>query len=495
MATSSEIVNAAYLNLYRAPPTAEAAGVIQNGLSFSDNPAGSYPPSAIRSFVQDATATTAVAVLSYGFFIGVTLGREGLDYLLSPTGPNPNNLNSAYYAGFSAENRYINFAKNLGAVGEGSAAFAAGYGGLSLAQTVAKAYGAIFGVTITAEYAASASLLGAVVSDGRGGTFTRADYFAFYGGDGLSGQGTKAAAVGWLLSETSRPLGQSSPLLAAARAYMTDLAVDGQAQFGANLLNTYGAGGAYAIEGPYAVVGPSDAGLPGRTFTIAADNEVFVSSGTKLQMISPYGKDYSTYGNDIVTSTTGLSSSDPAYLIGHSPRFPGVDLGDGNDVLTVTGGFATARIDLGSGNDVARFSAFNGRLITGPGYDRVFIDTFSSQGSDRSGALFTPEIYDLKRGFDVVTLGAASGAGRIAAADVRASATLDVALATVAAATPAGTNTVFEYAGSTYVFHQNADPAVNIGPSASADGLIKLTGLTGAAVGVAGGPGDILFGG
>ena len=489
MATSSEVVNAAYLNLYRAPPSPEVAGVIQNGLSFSDNPPGSVVPGDIQGFVRDATATTAVAVLSYGFFTGVTLGREGLDYLLSPTGPNPNNLNSAYYATFSAENRYINFAKNLGAAGEGSAAFAAGYGGLTLAQTVAKAYQAIFGVTITAEYAASASLLGAMVPNGLGGTFTRADYFAYYGGDGLSGQGTKAAAVGWLLSETSRPLGQNSPLLAAARAYMTDLAVDGQAQFGVNLLATYGSGGAYALGGP------NDSGLPGRTFTIAAGNEVFLSSGTKLQMVSQYGQDYSTNGNDNVTSTTGLSPSDPVYFIGQSPRFPGVNLSDGNDVLTVTGGFASARIDLGSGNDVARFSAFNGLLSTGPGYDRVIIDTFSSQGSDRSGALFTPQISDLTRGSDVVVFGATSGAGRVAAADARAAVSFDAALSAIAAATPPGTNAVFEYAGSTYVLHQNADPAVNIGATAAADGLIKLTGLTGATVGVPGGPGDILFGG
>ena len=486
MPTSAEIVNAAYLNLYRAPPTSADAAIITQSLSFSDNPPGSVIAGDIRNFVFNATATTTVAVMSYGFFTGVTLGTAGLDYLLSPTGPNPNNLNSAYYAAFNTENRYINFSKNLGAAGEGAASFAAGYGTLTLAQAVAKAYQQLFGVTISADYAAS-TILGAAVPDGHGGAYTRADYFAGYGGDGLTGQGAKAAAVGWLMSEAVKA--RAGPLFSAAQSYMTDLAADGQAQFGVNLLSTYGAGGAYAIGGP------NDAGLPGRTFSITADNEVFLSQGTKSQLVSQFGQDYSTPGNDVVTSTTGLSPSYPLQFTG-SFVFPvGVNLGDGNDTLIVTGGFASARIDLGYGNDVARFSAFNGVLVTGEGYDSVYIDTFSSQGAYRTGTTFTPQFESFTRGHDVLTLGAASGTGRVTTTDVRMAASLDAALATVAAGTPSGTNTVFEYAGSTYIFHQNGDPAVNIGPSASADGLLKLVGVTGATVGSAGGSGDILFGG
>ena len=33
---------------------------------------------------------------------------------------------------------------------------------------------------------------------------TRADYFAAYGQDGLNGQGTKAAMVGWLMAEAGK---------------------------------------------------------------------------------------------------------------------------------------------------------------------------------------------------------------------------------------------------------------------------------------------------
>src|SRR4051812_641431 len=72
-------------------------------------------------------ATTSVANLSYAFFAGVTPKMGGLDFLVSPSGPNPTNLNSAYYAAFSAENRYINFSVALGKTGEGQARFAANY--------------------------------------------------------------------------------------------------------------------------------------------------------------------------------------------------------------------------------------------------------------------------------------------------------------------------------------------------------------------------------
>ena len=487
MATSSDLVNAAYLNLYRAPPTAADAAIIAQSLSFSDTPTGSVVPTDIAVFVRNATSTTAVAVMSYGFFTGATLGTAGLDYLLSPSGANPNNLNSNYYAVFDTENRYINFGKNLGLAGEGSAAFASAYGGLTLAQTVVKAYGAIFGSVIGLDYAAS--VLAAPVSDGKGGTFTRADYFAYYGGDGLAGQGTKAATVGWLLGEAAKMY--RGPLYTAAQAYMADLAGDGVAQSGVDLLAAYSPGGAYGRNGP------NDPGLPGRTFTITADELVFLSTGTKSQMVSLTGggQDYSTSGNDVVTSTSGLAPSDALVNTG-SFAFPvGLNLGPGNDVLTVTGGFASARIDMGEGDNTARFSAFNGELFIGPGYSQVTVDAFSSQGADRSGRVFTPAVYDFVRGHDVLTVTSAFGSGRLAATDVRGSVSLDAALAAIAAATPAGTNAVFEYGGSTFVFHQNADAAVNIGATAAADGLLKLVGVTGATVGAAGGAGDVLFGG
>ena len=141
--------------------------------------------------------TTSVAVASYAFFTGRTPSLAGLNYLVH-SDANPTDLNDAYYAKFTTENRYINFAANLGVLGDGRAQFAADYGALDLRGATAKAYQAVFGVA--ADAAKVSALLDASVPDGLGGVYTRADYFARYGGDGINGQGTKAAMVGFLLS-------------------------------------------------------------------------------------------------------------------------------------------------------------------------------------------------------------------------------------------------------------------------------------------------------
>ena len=95
----------------------------------------------VARLVAAADATTSVATLAYQFFTGKIPTAAGLDYLVSPTGPNPNNLNSDYFQSFNLENRYINFAVNLGKLGEGQAAFTAEYGGLKLPAATKKAYG------------------------------------------------------------------------------------------------------------------------------------------------------------------------------------------------------------------------------------------------------------------------------------------------------------------------------------------------------------------
>ena len=188
---------------------------------------------AVVSIVSAAGATTSVATLSYEFFTGKIPSQAGIDYLVSPTGPNPNNLNSTYYQNFSLENRYINFAVNLGKIGEGKDAFAASYGDLSLFDAARKAYATIFGAAPT-DAKLHALLDPSFVINSV--TMTRADYFAFYGQDGANGLGTKAAMVGWLLAE-----GQKADLGMYAHAndaFLSDLA-DGAA-FAVDLIGVYG---------------------------------------------------------------------------------------------------------------------------------------------------------------------------------------------------------------------------------------------------------------
>ncbi|WP_277785612.1 matrixin family metalloprotease [Caulobacter segnis] len=179
---------------------------------------------AIGELVKAADATTSVATLSYQFFTGKIPGGPGLDYLVSPSGPNPNNLNSAYFQSFNLENRYINFAVNLGRDGEGRAGFQAEYGGLSLFAATKKAYGKIFGNT------PDDARVTVLLSGGRDG------YFASYGGDGPSGQGTKAAMVGWLLAEAEKA--DLGVFARSNAAFLTDLA-DGAA-YGVDLVGVYG---------------------------------------------------------------------------------------------------------------------------------------------------------------------------------------------------------------------------------------------------------------
>jgi serralysin len=168
--------------------TKSIAAAMASGTSYTD---------AIGLVTKAAVGASAVAVLSYQFFTSKTPTATGMDYLVDPNGSNQNNLNSAYYQSFDTINRFINFAVNLGKNGEGASAFTATYGSLSLFDATKKAYASIFGAPPTDQKVHD--LLDATLTLG-GGTMTRADYLAYYGQDGVGGQGTKAAMVGFLLA-------------------------------------------------------------------------------------------------------------------------------------------------------------------------------------------------------------------------------------------------------------------------------------------------------
>jgi Ca2+-binding RTX toxin-like protein len=175
----------------------------------------------LQPMIRAAGATTSVATLAYEFFTGKIPSQAGVDYLVSPTGPNANNLNSAYYQSFNLENRYINFAVNLGKQGEGKDAFLAKYGALSFVEATREAYKTIFGGAPTDEK------IHAMID-------TRVDYFATYGGDGVNGIGTKAAMVGWLLAEAQKA--DLGVMVRSNDAWLTDLA-DGSAPFAIDIID------------------------------------------------------------------------------------------------------------------------------------------------------------------------------------------------------------------------------------------------------------------
>jgi len=193
--------------------TKSLGAAMASGTSYAD---------AIIQVTKAAISTSAVAALSYQFFTGKTPTAAGMDYLVAPDGANANNLNSAYYQSFNIENRYINFAVNLGKVGEGAASFSGAYGGLSLFDATRKAYATIFGATPTDDK------IHALID-------TRTAYFAAYGQDGADGQGTKAAMVGWLMAEAEKA--DIGVYAKSADAFFADQATHNV--YGVDLIGTY----------------------------------------------------------------------------------------------------------------------------------------------------------------------------------------------------------------------------------------------------------------
>lgn len=217
----------------RFDPASPAAATVAADLS-ARMAAGASAEAAAQTLVTAAATTTSAATLAYQFFTGKTPSAAGMDYLVSPSGPNPNNLNSAYYQSFSLENRYINFAVNLGKIGEGKTAFQAAYGARSLADATKAAYTTIFGASPTD--AKVADILNTSVTPS-GVAMTRAQYFATYGGDGATGIGTKAAMVGWLLAEAEKA--DVGTYAKANDAFLLDVALR-DAPFGVDLVGAYG---------------------------------------------------------------------------------------------------------------------------------------------------------------------------------------------------------------------------------------------------------------
>ena len=236
--TPREAIETAYQNVLRVPGTDWADAATINGWVQQVQDGSTTVADVTKAIVVLAQGTTSVASLSYEFFTGDIPSRAGFDYLISPSSPNTNNINSSYYQSFSLENRYINFAVNLGKLGEGHAAFETDYGSKTLADATKTAYAEIFGSTPTD--AKVAALLGPIA----GGTGTRADYLASYGGDGLNGIGTKAAMVGWLLSEAVKA--DVGIYAKANDAFLIDLS-DG-ALFAVDLVGVYG-NASYAYPG------------------------------------------------------------------------------------------------------------------------------------------------------------------------------------------------------------------------------------------------------
>ena len=96
---------------------------------------------------QKHVADVELVASTYQFFTDRVPTAGGFGYLID-SAQNPNDLNDPYYEQFNRENRYINFASNLGTEGEGAAAFDAKFGA-DFEATVKAAYLEIMGKALT----------------------------------------------------------------------------------------------------------------------------------------------------------------------------------------------------------------------------------------------------------------------------------------------------------------------------------------------------------
>ena len=182
-------------------------------------------------------ATTSVALTTYQFFTGAIPNKEGLRWLVnSPDNPNDLNDASGMYAGFGLENRYINFAANLGLQGAGKDAFAATYGGLTFGQAVEKAYGTIIGTALAT--AAGINVTAAIADiTGREGYFRTVAAERMGGFD--QGLAAKAGLVGYILAEAVKA--NVGTYYRGLENFYLD-AADGTARYGVDLVGVYGPG-------------------------------------------------------------------------------------------------------------------------------------------------------------------------------------------------------------------------------------------------------------
>jgi hypothetical protein len=220
--------SAAYLNIARLPSSATIP------ITLKDDPFAdlfSTSPTLEQRFQMkliDANVqmTTSVAVTAYQFFTGKIPSLAGLDFLVNPT-VNTNSLNSPYYTAFNAENRYINFAANLGLNGEGAAKFAADYGPLSVNEAIRKAY---------------IEIVGSANDSGIAAIQASTPYFAQVASERIGGNldlATKAAAIGYILNEVVKA--DAGVYGRALENFYLDLS-DGTAQTGVSLVGIYSAG-------------------------------------------------------------------------------------------------------------------------------------------------------------------------------------------------------------------------------------------------------------
>ena len=228
----------AFINIFRLGGAADISSADSARLAALDQQVSNGTITQTQAILQIgdwAAGSTAVAETSYQFFTGLTPTADGLSYLVhSPD--NSTDLSDAYYSQFDLENRYINFASNLGLHSDAAPGFAKDFGSLSFSDAVATAYDRIVG---DANAQAAGIDYQAAIAD----IISRQPYFQEVAQErfGTDNQdlSTKLAAVAYIMEESVRAdVGRYGQ---ANQNFLFDLA-DGKAQFHVDLVGVYGHG-------------------------------------------------------------------------------------------------------------------------------------------------------------------------------------------------------------------------------------------------------------
>lgn len=292
----------------------DAAASAELLLIANKSQAGQITDQAAMSYVvNSADNDVSVAVQVYQFFTARTPTKAGLDYLVNSPA-NPNDLNDPYYAKFGLENRYINFALNLGVLGEGASPFSAVYGGLTFDAFVTAAYQAIIG----SSYAIAAGINpAAAIADI---TSRKANFEAIARQGGVIGAtstaaqvdiAVKAALIGYLMGEGVKA---DVGLYAAGANNFIHALVTGNAQYGVDLTTNYSSlgGGMGNNNVPPPPPPPPEEEAPvsqSFTLTTAADN--FTGGGandTFTAYISAIGPNSTLNATDVLNGGGGTDT-------------------------------------------------------------------------------------------------------------------------------------------------------------------------------------------
>jgi len=352
--TSAQLI-AAYTaaNVGVAPDAATTALL---GAFATQTSTGQLSDSAALAYVlNSADIDTNVAVASYQFFTGKTPTQAGLAYLVNSTA-NATDLNDPYYASFNIENRYMNFAANLGLQGDGAAAFSTNYSSTAI-PVFSTFIGVIYEQIIGSAYAQAAGInvSNAITSVvGRQAAFTQtARERGLINSTSTAAQidlATRAVAVGYLLVEGIKA---DVGIYAAGANNFTNSLIAGNTVYNTSMLTTYSVLGG-GVGSPIAIGGVSP-GVVGSTFAFTGGIDALVGTAN----------DDTFNGAHIVTPTSALLTT-----------FGAIDSaagGTGNDTLNLT---------VAPGDGTTLFAA----QITVPAGAVSAIETINVRAVDPSGA-------------------------------------------------------------------------------------------------------------